>query len=115
MLGETFDAIDLIRVMELYRRISDEEKCDHADSVQESLSEALWCGILEEEHSRTFDANHNHNPDSRNQPYEQDHQIYKFTHDVWRMNIMKLTLDDWKRDMHKLIAEALGLQQSGVV
>lgn len=104
ILGNVFELLDVVSVFEQYRGVHEEERLKHAKSVHESLEEAVRKGILEvatkenEIHARYSSSDH---------PYAASNTTYKFTHDVWRSNILRLTLDEWKRDMHTLIAQSM--------
>ena len=102
ILGSSFELMDVITVFEQYRCVKKEERLVHAKSVHESIDEAVRKGILEVSdtalHSRYGSSDH---------PYASLNLTYKFTHDVWRSNILRLTLDEWKRDMHSLIAQSM--------
>lgn len=105
ILGPSFESLDVVRVMERYRGISDEEKEQHCRSVLESLEQAAECGILEEDlsgagMSMSFCA-------GDESFLAQDRITYKFTHADWQKNILKIVLDSWKREMYQLLAESL--------
>ena len=102
ILGSSFELMDVISVFEQYRGVKKEERLVHAKSVHESLDEAVRKGILEVT-GLDFSSSYG----SSDHPYASSNLIYKFTHDVWRSNILRLTLDEWKRDMHTLIAQSM--------
>lgn len=105
ILGPSFESLDVVRVMERYRGISDGDKEEHCRSVLESLEQAAECGILEEDLSGAgMSMSFTNQGDFLS---EDDRIIYKFTHSDWRTNILKVVLDSWKREMYKLLAESL--------
>jgi predicted ATPase len=104
ILGTGFELMDVVTIFEQYRGIKPEERLRHARSVHESLEEAVREGILKVENGALgVQARYN----SSEHPYAANNKTYKFTHDVWRSNILRLTLDEWKRDMHSLIAHSM--------
>jgi hypothetical protein len=102
ILGSSFELMDVVTVFEQYRGVKKEERLAHAKSVHESLDEAVRKGILE-----VVDSDSDPRYGSSDHPYTNHNVAYKFTHDVWRSNILRLTLDEWKRDMHSLIAQSM--------
>lgn len=102
ILGSLFELMDVVTVFEQYRGVKKEERLVHAKSVHESLDEAVRKGILE-----VVDSDFHGRFGSSDHPYASHNTTYKFTHDVWRSNILRLTLDEWKRDMHSLIAQSM--------
>ena len=105
ILGPAFESADVVSVMERYRGISEKEKSRHRASVLDSLAQAAESGILEEDvtgagNSMSFCAQEN---------FMAGHEsiTYKFTHDNWRKQILKVVLDSWKKDMYLLLAESL--------
>lgn len=105
ILGPAFESADVISVMERYRGISDRDRDRHRESVLESLEQAAESGILEEDltgagNSMSFTAQETF-------MMGQESVTYKFTHDDWRKQILKVVLDSWKRDMYLLLAESL--------
>jgi predicted ATPase len=95
LVGFSFSAKDVISVMEQYRGVPDEGKQEHAEFVYDSLSEAVWHGILEVDEELVTTG-------------EEDDLIlntkYRFSHKLWREQIIDLTLDDWQKDMQQLIS-----------
>jgi predicted ATPase len=102
ILGSSFELMDVVTVFEQYRGVKKEERLAHAKSVHESLDEAVRKGILE-----VVDSDSDPRYGSSDHPYTNHNVAYKFTLDVWRSNILRLTLDEWKRDMHSLIAQSM--------
>lgn len=102
ILGSLFELMDVVTVFEQCRGVKKEERLVHAKSVHESLDEAVRKGILE-----VVDSDFHGRFGSSDHPYAPHNTTYKFTHDVWRSNILRLTLDEWKRDMHSLIAQSM--------
>lgn len=104
ILGTAFELMDVVNVFEQYRGVQKEERLKHAESVHESLEEAVRNNILEvTNREQAIHARYN----ASDHPYAAHNKIYKFTHDVWRSNILRLTLDEWKKDMHSLIAQSM--------
>jgi tetratricopeptide (TPR) repeat protein len=104
ILGSAFELMDVVTVFEQYRGVQKDERLKHAKSVHESLDEAVKKGILEvTDRESAIHARYN----ASDHPYAAHNTIYKFTHDVWRSNILRLTLDEWKKDMHSLIAQSM--------
>lgn len=104
ILGSAFELMDVVTVFEQYRDVTKDGRLEHAQAVHESLDQAVKKGILEvtnkESAVRTRYNTSEH-------PYAAHNIIFKFTHDVWRSNILRLTLDEWKKDMHNLIAQSM--------
>lgn len=104
ILGSAFELMDVVTVFEQYRGVEKDDRVKHAKSVHESLDEAVKKGILEVANRETAThARYN----ASDHPYASNNATYKFTHDVWRSNILRLTLDEWKKDMHSLIAQSM--------
>eukprot|EP00797_Seminavis_robusta_P022824 Sro368_g127930.2 (2147) ;mRNA; r:15598-22595 len=104
ILGPAFESADVVSVMERYRGISESDREGHKQSVLESLVQAADSGILEEDltgagNSMSFTAQETF--------LGSESVTYKFTHDDWRKNILKVVLDSWKRDMYQLLAASL--------
>ena len=91
ILGSSFDLMDVVTVMERYRGVTDEERLGHAESVHESLEEAVWHRILEEDRDEHGDWDRTGGWSDH--PYAEFNTRYKFTHDIWRTNILRLSLD----------------------
>lgn len=104
ILGPSFESVDVVKVMERYREIPEQDKEEHSKSVMESFEQAAECGILEEDltgagMSMSFCGQDFLSQDNRT--------TYKFTHLDWRRNILNVLLDSWKREMYRLLAESL--------
>jgi hypothetical protein len=106
VLGQTFELMDVVTAFEQYRSVEEEERFDHAESVHESLKEAVAHGIIEEV-SRESQPMQHAGYKNADHPYAEHNISYRFTHDVWRSNILRLTLDEFKRDVHSLIAQSM--------
>lgn len=95
LVGFCFSAKDVISVMEEYRGVPDDGKQEHAEFVNDSLSEAVWHGILEVDEELVTTG-------------KEDDLIqnskYRFAHKLWQEHIIDLTLDDWQKDMQQLIS-----------
>jgi predicted ATPase len=105
ILGPAFESADVVSVMERYRNISQKDKKRHRQSVLDSLEQAAESGIIEEDvtgagNSMSFTTQENFISG-------QDSITYKFTHNDWRKQILKVVLDSWKRDMYLLLADSL--------
>jgi len=107
ILGPTFELLDVVTVFEQYRElrgVQTGERLKHAKSVHASLEDAVKEGILEIAtgesalHTRYTMSEH---------PYASENTTYKFTHEIWIRNILSLILDEWKKEMHSLIAQSM--------
>jgi hypothetical protein len=100
ILGLSFQLLDVILVMERYISVRDRDKLKHAESVRDSLTEAVRQGILEEvngsEVTEQRSRNHNH-------PYADQNTAFQFSHDNWRKKLLTVTLDDYKTELQGLI------------
>jgi tetratricopeptide (TPR) repeat protein len=104
ILGTSFELMDIVSVFEQHDQVPKEKLRSYASSVHESLEEAVEKGILAfTERESASHVRYN----MSDHPYFEKNKIYKFTHDVWRSTILKLTLDEWKKDMHILIAKSM--------
>ena len=103
ILGSTFELMDVVTVFEHSRGVTPDEREAHAQSVQESLEEAASVNILVVENQSMQSIRFS----SSDHPFAAQNVTYKFAHDVWRSNILRLTLNEWKKDMHSLIAQSM--------
>lgn len=107
ILGPTFELLDVVTVFEQYRElrgVQTGEQLKHAKSVHESLEEAVKEGILE---IATGESALHTRYNMSEHPYSSENTTYKFTHGIWISNILSLTLDEWKKEMHGLIAQSM--------
>jgi hypothetical protein len=104
ILGPAFESEDVVSVMERYRGIGAKDRDGHRELILESLLQAVDSGILEEDITGAGNSMSFTGPDN----FESQESItYKFTHDDWRKNILKVILDSWKHDMYMLLAASL--------
>jgi hypothetical protein len=104
ILGPAFESADVVSIMERYRGIGASDRDGHRESVLNSLVQAVHSGILEEDLTGAGNSMSFTGPDNFQ---SQESITYKFTHDDWRHNILKVILDSWKRDMYMLLATSL--------
>lgn len=100
ILGLSFQLLDVILVMERYISVRDKDKLKHAESVRDSLKEAVRQGILEEVTAPEGGSERN---SKNNHPYADKNKAFKFTHDNWRKKLLTVTLDDYKTELQGLI------------
>lgn len=108
--GLSFDGSDVVRVMEKYRGVCEEEIQEHAHFVQESLNEAARRGVLEREQIQSNDEVEFNLSGTSLEGNGVIPSKYRFAHEVWRNNVLKLLLKDWQREMQNLIEECLSQQ-----
>ena len=109
ILGLSFQLLDVILVMERYIAVKEQDRIQHAESVQKSLTLAVEQGILlagDEDLNATTHTSSNIN--KRQHPFGDKDATFKFAHDNWRKKLLAVKLDDYKKDLQGLISSVKG-------
>ena len=90
-------------MFEKSRGVQTDERESHAKSIHQCLEDAVFEGILQGDEIAA-QPNRYVSPDH---PYAPYNVTYKFANPIWRSNILKVTMKEWKRDMHSRIAQTM--------
>ena len=99
LLGSSFELLHVVTIMEEYNGVKENDKLPHADSILLNLDVAVEEGILIAENEAGHPTDH---------PGIRRNIIFRFSHDLWRKSILKLSLEDWKRKMQTIILDSRG-------
>jgi len=123
VLGSEFELFEIITVYQSWLQFDDSQKSYRAKLIMESLNAAVNEGIIEEIYEGgQLDDSEKSEGDialaedafdeimfaSKQKKLDRLANIsYRFHHDMWRENILRMMLDSRKRDLHRVIAESL--------
>jgi predicted ATPase len=123
VLGSEFELFEIITVYQSWLQFDDSQKSYRAKLIMESLNAAVNEGIIEEIYEGgQLDDSEKAEGDvalaedvfgeimfaSKQKKLDRLANIsYRFHHDMWRENILRMMLDSRKRDLHRVIAESL--------
>uniref|UniRef100_A0A7S1YK06 Guanylate cyclase domain-containing protein n=1 Tax=Grammatophora oceanica TaxID=210454 RepID=A0A7S1YK06_9STRA len=119
VLGSSFELVELVAVLREVLGGDEEEQLHHIRKTREALELAVQEGILFLFHTEKGENEgllQESSAVSQASPAEdgdEDAEItfgFAFCHEIWRSTILKLMLQERKRDIHRIIAESLRSQ-----